>query len=324
MFGSGFRIALGPLKFLFRDSKWPRSCEITHRFADYYVDKALQWRQERMHLEKMQSTGGELKDHRQQHILLHGMAEQTEDRTELRNQILQALMAARETTSVLISNVFFLLSRRPIVWQRLRREVLLLEDHQITLDTLQNMKYLRNVLNESESLEQYRLVEKRLIWNGPLALCLYLVFPQMNRVSLIDTTLPVGGGPDGNSPIYVPKGTMFDTSYHVLHRLHSIWGPSAEVFDPDRWDTFRPGAWEFLPFGPGPRGYVYCAFIILKSQAVLSCNLALIAKTLLFLSSLCEACLTNLVLSSKGDAKSKNYTVVPGIRKLLQKPRTWY
>lgn len=86
----------------------------------------------------------------------------------------------------------------------------------------------------------------------------------MNRVSLTDTTLPVGGGPDGKSPIYVPKGTMFDTSYYVLHRLHSIWGPSAEIFDPDRWDTFRPGAWEFLPFGAGPRGYVQCAFINLK------------------------------------------------------------
>ena len=86
----------------------------------------------------------------------------------------------------------------------------------------------------------------------------------MNRVSLTDTTLPVGGGPDGNSPIYVPKGTMFDTSYYVLHRLHSIWGPSAEVFDPDRWDTFKPGAWEFLPFGAGPRGYVHSTLYILK------------------------------------------------------------
>ncbi len=155
MFGSGFRIALGPLRFLFRDSKWPAACEETHRFADYYVDKALQWRQERTQLLNVQATRGELKDHRQQHILLHGMAEQTEDRTELRNQILQALMAAQETTSVLISNVFFLFSRHPTVWQRLRQEVLLLEDHEITVDNLQNMKYLRNVLNESESLSRY-------------------------------------------------------------------------------------------------------------------------------------------------------------------------
>ncbi len=155
MFGSGFRIALGPLRFLFRDSKWPTACEETHRFADYYVDKALQWRQERTQLLNIHATGRELKDHRQQHILLHGMAEQTEDRTELRNQILQALMAAQETTSVLISNVFFLLSRHPTVWQRLRQEALLLEDHEITVDNLQNMKYLRNVLNESESLSRY-------------------------------------------------------------------------------------------------------------------------------------------------------------------------
>lgn len=268
MFGSGFRIALGPLKFLFRDSKWPRACETTHRFADYYVEKALQWRQDRKHLEKTSSTSGEVRS--QQHILLHGMAEQTSDRAELRNQILQALMAAQETTSVLISNVFLLLSRHPAVWQRLRQEALMLEYDEITVESLQNMNYLRNVLNESESLGQYRLLEETLTWNGPLALRLYPVFPQMNRVSLTDTTLPVGGGPNGNSPIYVPKGTMFDTSYYVLHRLHSIWGPSAEAFDPDRWDTFKPGAWEFLPFGAGPRGYVHCLFHTLKSLAALN------------------------------------------------------
>ncbi len=79
----------------------------------------------------------------------------------------------------------------------------------------------------------------------------------MNRVSLTDTTLPVGGGDDGESPIFAPKGTMFDTSYYVLHRQQSIWGPTAEDFDPDRWETFKPGAWTFLPFGAGPRGYVH-------------------------------------------------------------------
>ena len=46
MFGSGVRIALGPLRSLFRDSKWQRACKTTHRFTDYYVNKALQWRQQ--------------------------------------------------------------------------------------------------------------------------------------------------------------------------------------------------------------------------------------------------------------------------------------
>ena len=59
MFGSGLRIALGPFNFLFRDPKWPRACRAMHHFADYYVDKALQWGQECMDLEQE-----ELKDQR--------------------------------------------------------------------------------------------------------------------------------------------------------------------------------------------------------------------------------------------------------------------
>ena len=85
------------------------------------------------------------------------------------------------------------------------------------------------------------------------ALRLYPVFPATNRVALRNTTLPVGGGPDGRSPIYVPAGTKFDTAFYVLHRLPEIWGPDAEEFKPDRWDTFKPGAWEFVPFGGGAR-----------------------------------------------------------------------
>ena len=78
----------------------------------------------------------------------------------------------------------------------------------------------------------------------------------MNRVALRDTKLPVGGGPNGRSSIFVPAGTMFDTALYVLHRLPEIWGPEVEQFNPDRWDTFRPGAWEYVPFAGGPRGCV--------------------------------------------------------------------
>ncbi len=75
----------------------------------------------------------------------------------------------------------------------------------------------------------------------------------MNRVALVDTTLPVGGGPDGASPIHIPAGTGFDTSFYVLHRLSSVWGPDVKLFNRDRWNPFKPGAWEYVPFGGGPR-----------------------------------------------------------------------
>lgn len=114
--------------------------------------KALEYRQ--------QSSGNGIKptvkdhDHRPQQILLYSLADQTGDRTELRNQILQALMAAQETTAVLISNVFFLLSRHPAVWQRLRMEVISLGDSELDVDLLQNMRYLHSVLYESKSFQK--------------------------------------------------------------------------------------------------------------------------------------------------------------------------
>ncbi len=76
----------------------------------------------------------------------------------------------------------------------------------------------------------------------------------MTRVALTNTTLPVGGGPAGTSPIYTPAGTLFDTCWYALQRLPSIWGPDAEVFNPDRWAIFKPKTWEYVPFGGGPRG----------------------------------------------------------------------
>ena len=37
-----------------------------------------------------------------------------------------------------------------------------------------------------------------------------------------------------------------------MHRRKDIFGPDAEEFNPDRWETIRPG-WAYLPFNGGPR-----------------------------------------------------------------------
>ncbi len=152
MLGSGIQIALGPFKFLYRymDFKWLDSCKVTHQFAEKYMHKASQHRQtiaeEVSHSEKVAEGT------RKPYVLLFGMAEQTNDPMELRNEILQALMAAQETTAALISNACFLLSRDEPIWQRLRQEVLALGHADIDQESLQGMTYLRNVLNESESV----------------------------------------------------------------------------------------------------------------------------------------------------------------------------
>lgn len=142
MLGSGIQIALGPFRFLYQSSQWRKSCETTHAFAGKYVTKALKYR------ESLRCSSPAEEDSGKRAILLHGMAEQTDDPLTLRNEILQALMAAQETTASLICNVFFLLSRHKPVWRELRKEVLALGDHELNAEVLQSIPNLRNIMNE--------------------------------------------------------------------------------------------------------------------------------------------------------------------------------
>ena len=78
----------------------------------------------------------------------------------------------------------------------------------------------------------------------------------MGRIALNDTTLPKGGGIEGNSPIFVPAGSRAVNSFYALHRVASVYGENVEVFDPHRWDTIKPAFWEYMPFGGGHRSCV--------------------------------------------------------------------
>lgn len=92
------------------------------------------------------------------------------------------------------------------------------------------------------------------------ALRLYPVVPGNARFANKDTTLPRGGGPNGDSPIYIPKGSTVAWSAYAMHRRKDVYGPDAEDFNPDRWnENLRPG-WAYLPFNGGPRvciGQIY-------------------------------------------------------------------
>jgi hypothetical protein len=53
------------------------------------------------------------------------------------------------------------------------------------------------------------------------ALRLYPIVPGNGRTAVRDTTLPVGGGPDGKSPIFVKAGTQ--VNYQVsLFEVFSV------------------------------------------------------------------------------------------------------
>lgn len=136
-------MGLGPLMFLHRDAKWHESNRTVHRFIDKYVDEALA-RKKLGGKERLDGSG------RQRPVLLDAMAEQSDDKMQLRNEALQAFIAAHETTACLISNIFYTLARYPSVWKKLREEVLTLGEVHLDFEVPMKLKYLRNVINESE------------------------------------------------------------------------------------------------------------------------------------------------------------------------------
>lgn len=72
------------------------------------------------------------------------------------------------------------------------------------------------------------------------------------RACVNDTVLPLGGGPDGQSPLAVRKGDIVSVTKTVMYRDPDYWGPDADEYRPERFDGLR-GTWAFLPFGGGPR-----------------------------------------------------------------------
>ncbi|KAI9758560.1 MAG: hypothetical protein M4579_002995 [Chaenotheca gracillima] len=228
------RLRIGGLGRMLPDKGLRKACDDCHRTIDEFVERAVDRRQT-LDVEKSLTNEGESG----RYVFLNELAKQTTDKVELRDQILNILMAGRDTTAALMSSTFFILARNEPVLARLRAEVLSLGDTPLTFEVLKNMKYLRYVLNEGK------------LFASPI-LRLHPVLPVNGRQANKDTFLPVGGGPDGKSPIFCPAGQYVGFNSYTLHRRKDLWGEDANEFRPERWEKHRPG-WEYIPFNAGPR-----------------------------------------------------------------------
>lgn len=138
-----FRLRLGPLIFLYRNKEFDRACTRVQNFVDKYVAKALEFR--RTNLTK--NTPKE--DKRPgKYIFMNELALATDDPIQIRSELLNLLLAGRDTTAGLLSNTFYVLARRADIWAKLKGEVDRLEGRIPDYTALHQMKYVKNVLNE--------------------------------------------------------------------------------------------------------------------------------------------------------------------------------
>ncbi|OJJ38136.1 hypothetical protein ASPWEDRAFT_179733 [Aspergillus wentii DTO 134E9] len=83
-------------------------------------------------------------------VFLHELAKQTQDPAELRDQILCVLLAGRDITASLLSNVFYQLSRRKDILSRLRGKIAKLDGIRHSYVQLKQMKYPHAFINEDD------------------------------------------------------------------------------------------------------------------------------------------------------------------------------
>lgn len=223
--GLATRGRFGPMYWMSTSSEFRDCIRQCNSFMDHYVRRALN--KELRDLEK-EAHG----DNKPKYIFLDALAEQTQDPIELRSQLLHILLAGRDTTASMMGYLFLRLARDPARYKKLRNIIIEQfgtydQPKEISFSTLKNCQYLQQCNNE--------------------ILRLYPVVPINARHAFKDTTLPVGGGPDGKSPIFVPKGTPVEYCTYALQRRKDIWGADADDFIPERWENRKVG-WEYVPF----------------------------------------------------------------------------
>lgn len=216
-----------------------RALSTVHSFANSFVEKALAERPSEECTKNKRWS------------LVNGLANQTRDQQEIRNQGMAILFAGRDTTSVLLAWCFVRLALHPEIFQKLRGIIIqtFSRDETPSFSDLKACRYLQHFLNE--------------------VLRLHPPLPLNQRTATKDTTLPRGGGSDGQSQIAVRKGHVVLFSLYLTHRRTDLWGEDAEVFRPERWEERRYSAWQFLPFLGGPRVCLGQQFALTEAGLVL-------------------------------------------------------
>ncbi|KAG9245264.1 cytochrome P450 [Calycina marina] len=224
----GRRGRLGKLGAYYTTKDFQKNCKTVHDFVDKIVMKAVKDVDPQDPEKTASGNGG-------RYVFLNEMVKSTRDPKQLRDELLNILLAGRDTTASLLSHTFHVLARRPDILKPLQNEIDELNGKVPDYETLKQMKYLKNLLTES--------------------LRLFPVVPGNARQANKNTTIPRGGDPDGLSPIFIAKGTIVTYAPYAMHRRKDIYGPDADIFRPERWapeEGLRPG-WGYLPFNGGPR-----------------------------------------------------------------------
>jgi cytochrome P450 len=243
MKGIGKRIIFGKLRFLIRDPLFWSSCRFVQNTTRAHIERVMR------QLQTNTDKTTEIENREQKTTVLRELLEETQDMDVLCSQLLNVFFAGRDAPAIALTSVFFVLSRHPRVWERIRAEVHGLQSEDLSFEKLKSLRYVQHTINEGRTMPFKGTIF--IADSSCLVLRLYPPLANNSRICLQETILPSGGGADGTLPIRVFPGDTISVSYYTLHRRADFF-EDPEAFRPERWQTLRT-TWEFLPFAGGPR-----------------------------------------------------------------------
>ncbi|KAG8175868.1 hypothetical protein JTE90_026994 [Oedothorax gibbosus] len=156
-------------------------------------------------------------------------------------------LAGYDTTASTLSNVTYCLALNQEVQDKLRREIdTVIDQHkgELTYETIQEMKYLDNVISET--------------------LRLYPPVARVERIAEADYD-------STDLSIKIPKGMVIGIPMYAVHRDPRHW-TDPEKFDPNRFcseEKAKRDQFAYLPFAAGPRNCVAMRFALLEVKLCL-------------------------------------------------------
>ncbi|KAF8985719.1 cytochrome P450 [Cyathus striatus] len=208
------------------------------RVVNAYLDMVLERAVERKNVKdaERERLGGKVEE---EETMLDHLLTVTSDPVLVQDEVLNVLIAARDTMASTLTFCIYFLTQHPEVAKKLRKEVLskVGTEKCPTYEEMKEMRYLKAVINET----------LRLLPSVPFNV----------REARASTTWP--SSDPNEKPVYIPAGASVPYSVMMMHTRKDLWGPDAEEFDPERFLDDRlkkyllPNPFIFLPFNGGPR-----------------------------------------------------------------------
>ncbi|KAF5002939.1 hypothetical protein FDECE_10494 [Fusarium decemcellulare] len=206
---------------------------------------------------------------------------------EITSESLTLFMAAIETVSNTLSAMMYYLANSSSSREKLQTELdaVAAPDAVISFEAVRSLPYLDAVIKETMRLH-----------------------------SVLGIGLPREVPPDSQglhfNGYFFPPGTVLSVPIYTIHRSRDIWGPDANEFRPERWESLSSRQRiAFIPFGHGPAGCV--------GRNLAEVEMKIIAATLIRRYAFCmDDC---KVASTEGTTR-KLVAVNIGIKRRQEKP----